>query len=338
MSKYILAVSASLILVTAASADEIFTENGSRLTGTLVSASDNEVVFETPFAGEITLKQANIKKIITQSPVTLLMEDGSVYRDKDIIADEESIFVLKDNQQHAIFDVADIQLVNPEPWLLGEGYKWFGIFETTIESNRGNTDSDKVDVELESIWRSLVDRYTIRAGWEIDEADGDQIKSNWRLRNKYDRFVRNNTDNYYGIQLFFEHNKFADLDLRSTLGPYFGRQFFETEYLNLHGELGVVYVDEQFDEAEDDGHMGGTWEIRIVSGIIPNAELYFDHAGILNVEDISDVITKTRIGLRYPLFYGFTAAADVSHEYDGGAVEGVQDTDESYNIRMGYRW
>ena len=47
------------------------------------------MVFDTPFAGKITLRQENIDEIITKRPVTLLMQDGTVYRDKEVITDEE---------------------------------------------------------------------------------------------------------------------------------------------------------------------------------------------------------------------------------------------------------
>jgi pSer/pThr/pTyr-binding forkhead associated (FHA) protein len=67
-----------------ASADELLMKNGSLLVGTLVSASDSTVVFDTPFAGEITLKQENIERITTTESVTLLMDDERVYRDKRI--------------------------------------------------------------------------------------------------------------------------------------------------------------------------------------------------------------------------------------------------------------
>jgi hypothetical protein len=45
---------------------------------------------------------------------------------------------------------------------------------------------------------------------------------------------------------------------------------------------------------------------------------------------------NTTIGIRLPVIYGLTAGAEVKYEYDGGAVEGVDDLDETYNVRFGY--
>lgn len=318
--------------------DELLMKNGSRLVGRMVSASQSDVVFDTPFAGEITIKQANIDVIVTDETVTLMMQDGSIYREKKIVSRDEELLVTGDNQLPVIFDVADIKLVNPEPWMLGDGYKWFGQLNSALASERGNTDTDELDIDFESIWRSIEDRYTMRGNWEIDETDGTKNKNKWKSQNKYDLFSIEDTDNYYGGQIAFEGDKFADLDLRTTLGPYIGRQFFETEPLTLHGEVGIVYVDEQFKEAEANHYWGSNWEVRLSSDIIPDTELYVYSDGIVNFEEVDSVVVNTTVGISLPIIYGFKAAAEAKYEYDGGAVEGVDDLDRTYHIKFGYSW
>ncbi len=333
-----LTLSALVAFTTVASADELLMKNGSRLVGTLVSSSDSEVVFDTPFAGEITLKQENVESLVTTEDVTLLMRDGRVFRDKKIIEQEGELVVIDENQSPVEFAVADIEFVNPAPWLLGEGYNWSGQVNAALESERGNSDSDEVDIDFESIWRSLEDRFTIRGLVETDRSNGDKTKDTWWIRNKYDRFSRSDPDNYYGYQLYFEYDKFADLDLRTLTGPYIGRQFFDNNLLNMHAEVGVVYVDEQFDVAEDSDFWGSNWEVRLVSGIIPKLELYLNQDGVLNINDTSESIANTTFGIRFPLIYGLQLAAEARWEYDGGAADDVDDTDETYNFKLGYAW
>jgi hypothetical protein len=313
-----------------ASADELLMKNGSLLVGTLVSASDSTVVFDTPFAGEITLKQENIERIT--------MDDERVYRDKRITEQDGELTVLDKDEQPVTLDLATVAFINPEPWRLGEGYKWFGEINAALESERGNSDSDELDVDLESIWRSLEDRFTIRGLVELDRNNGDKTKDAWKVRNKYDRFSKEDPDNYFGYQLFFEYDKFADLDLRTATGPYIGRQFFENDILNMHAEVGIVYVDEQFDVAEDSDFWGSNWEVRLTSGIIPQFELYLNNDGVLNLNDTADSLVNTTFGIRFPLIYGLQAAAEAKWEYDGGAAEDVDDTDETYNLKLGYKW
>jgi hypothetical protein len=327
-----------LALANIGSADELLMKNGSRLVGTLISASEKGVIFDTPYAGELTIERGTIETIITEEKVTLLMQDGAIFRDRLIVAEGESLTVLGDDQLPIQFAAADINQLNPEPWRLGDGYKWYGQVNTALESERGNTDTDELDIDFESIWRSLEDRYTIRGSWEIDQTYGEKNKNNWKLRNKYDRFSVDDPDNYYGIQAALEHDEFADLDLRTIVGPYIGRQFFETKLLTMHGEVGVVYVDEQFDVAEDHDYWGSSWELRLSSAIIPQTELYLNSDGLVDYGDVDSVVANTTFGIGFPLLFGLKAAAEVKYEYDGGAVEGVDDLDQTYNFKLGYAW
>jgi len=321
-----------------AQADELIMDNGSRLIGTLVTADEYRVVFNTPFAGDITVRQENIVTIVTDAEVTLLMHDGSVHKQKRIVAAEDDLVVLSDSEAPVRFDVLDIKLVNPEPWRLGEGYKWDGYIDSALEAERGNTDTDELDLSLESIWRSLSDRYTVRGNWEVDESNDERNKFRWALRSKYDRFNVDNPERYYGMQAAFEHDEFADIDLRAAIGPYLGRQFFESSILTLQGEMGVVYVEEHFDVAQDDDFWGATWELRWTSSFIPGVDLYADQTAVVAFNESDNVLINSTVGARFPVIYGFQASAEANWKYDGGAVEDVTKTEEIYRFKLGYYW
>tara|TARA_R110000823_G_scaffold295738_3_gene415592 strand:+ start:46066 stop:47085 length:1020 start_codon:yes stop_codon:yes gene_type:complete len=321
-----------------AQADQLAMKNGSLLIGTLVSADETHVIFATPFAGEISIQKANIKTIVTDARVNVLLQDGAVYKDKRIVEQGDDLIILSDDESPVRVDVPTLRLINPEPWRLGEGYKWFGRANAALESERGNTDTDELDMDLESVWRSLRDRYTVRGNWEIDEANNERNKYSWMLRNKYDRFSSDDPDNYLGFQALFERDEFADLDLRTGIGPYIGRQFLEAPLATLHGEVGVVRVNEYFDAADDNDYWGANWELRLTSEILPGLELYADQLGVLNFSDADALIVNTTVGLRFPLVFGLEASAEAKYEFDGGAVEGVDDTDETYNVKLGYKW
>ena len=321
-----------------AAGDELIMKNGSRLVGTLISASQSDVVFETPFAGKISVKQANIEQIVADGKVTLMMQDGKVYRDKQIVSRDQRLLVMASKQQPVMFDVADIKLVNPEPWRIGDGYKWYGQMNLAMLSERGNTDSDEMDVDFESLWRSIADRYTLRGLWELDSTDGTENKNTANLRIKYDRFQVEDPDNYIGAQVALERDKFADLNLRTTVGPYLGRQFFESQLLTLHGEMGVVYVEEDFDLAPNDDYWGSNWEMRLISDIIPDTQLYLNADGIFNFSHTDRHLINTTFGISLPVMYGLKAGAEVRYKYNGGAVDGVDKLDETYNIKFGYVW
>jgi len=266
------------------------------------------------------------------------MADGTIYKDKLIVSTEHGIAVRNEGETPIYFKAEDVALVNPEPWRLGEGYKWFGQVNAALSMERGNTDSDEYDLDFTSSWRSLDDRYILKGMYERDASSGVRDKNQWRIRGKYDRFSDQDTNNYFGGQLVFYQDEFADLKLRTTVGPYVGRNFYESSRLSLSGEVGAVYVDENFDIAEDSDFLGGNWEVSMTSDIIPKTELYATQIGIINFDQINGVLVDTVIGLRFPLIAGLQTAFEIKLEYDGGAVDEVDELDQTYNLKFGYTW
>ena len=66
--------------------------------------------------------------------------------------------------------------------------------------------------------------------------------------------------------------------------------------------------------------------------------LYANHDGTLNFNKTDEPVLNTRVGIRLPLIYGVETKFEVLYEYDGGAVEGVDDLDETYTLGIGYAW
>ncbi len=320
-------------------ADELRMKNGSVLIGELVSAESELVVFNTPFAGQITITQDNIERITTDEAVTLLMEDGTVHREKQIISTETAMLVKTEGESSALFAAEDIEMVNPEPWKLGEGYDWTGSISVAVEYERGNSDSDDWDIKASTSWRSLWDRYTIRGAFEYEESGGAKKTDNWDLLFKYDRFFEYGGQDYWGVKTMAEHDDFADLDLRTTIGPHIGREFWNSQLLTLEAEFGPVWVKERYFVADNDDWLGLMWYVDARSNILGfGTTTYLSHDGILNTTDPRDTLLNATIGISFPLIGGFETAVEIELEYDGGAVDDVDELDETYNLRFGYTW
>ena len=322
-----------------ASADRLHMHNGSVLVGTLVRAEGDVVIFNTPFAGDIKVAKNNIERLVTDKTVVLMLEDGTVYKDRRIGASGRTLVATAEGKDPVTFEASAIKSINPEPWQLGEGYKWSGHLRVAAEFERGNSDTDEWDVTAKTVWRSLEDRYSVDGEFERDRKDGRKTSDNWTINGKYDRFFQRDPRDYWGGKVRFEYDRFADLDLRTTVGPHIGRQFVDTTALSLSGEIGPVWVDEQFDRADDNDYPGALWLLAATSDIVGfGTTLYMDHDGTYNAEEPDDLIVNTTLGLKMPLPYGFETGVEAKWEYDGGAVGDVDDLDETYKLFVGYAW
>ena len=317
--------------------DEIVLKSGSKILGTVTGTRDGVVKIKTDFAGTLNIKLNKIASLQTVKPVLIQLADQTVMPEQPLRIQDETLVIDTATSPEQSYAVSELLLVNPEPWELGQGYKWTGLASLAMSKQRGNTDTDDLFYSLESISRSKQDRYTVRYNGENDKVDGGTTVKEWYAQGKYDYFF--DGPYYGGIQASAEHDKFTDLDLRYLVGPYIGRQFYEEPIFTFSGEFGASYVNEDFIEAEDDDYAAVNWALNVSSNYLGgDSRLYFDHRGILSLEDTSDYILNTTLGLAFPLLWNFEAAAEVLLDYDSGAVEGVDELDQTYRFRVGYTW
>ena len=76
--------------------------------------------------------------------------------------------VVLDDADNLTLDQLDV--ANPEEWEQGHGYRITGRATSAIEYNRGNTETDKLNLDAESIFESRRDRITLRADYEESSA------------------------------------------------------------------------------------------------------------------------------------------------------------------------
>ncbi len=316
-----------------AALDEITLQNGSRILCTVTDVRDGVVTVETDFAGTLEIAADQIVALQTNTPATLLMTDEAVLENVPLVVSGGEL-VLSDGADYAL---TDLKVVNPAPWELGQGYNWTGIVDAAWVMQRGNTDTDELNYKLESTWLSTVDRYSLKFYGENDEQNGEKSADNWQLTAKYDHFLED--PDYWGVQLGLEEDKFADLKLRTIVGPYIGRQFFAEPVFTFSGEAGLSFVTEDLYTADDQEYGAATWAMNATSNVLGgDSRLYFDQTGIWNLDDVSDVIVKSTFGLGFPLMWNFEAAAEVMLQYDSGIPKDRKETDQTYRFRIGYTW
>lgn len=330
-----IAVPLALIIALPAQADqdEILLKNGSRILGTVIDARDGAITIETGFAGTLSVALDQVDSVRSASEAVIMLEDDIVLRGVPLNIQNGELVAPGGDR----VPVQAVQVVNPAAWELGEGYLWKGYANAALVLQRGNTESDELNYKFESVWRSVRDRYTLRAGGENDENNGEQTAENWQIAAKYDYFLEG--PNYVGVQAFAEQDNFADLDMRVLVGPYVGRQFFSEPIFTMSAEAGVSFVDEDFIVAEDRDYVAGNWQLNATSNYLGgDNRLYLDQIGVWNLQETSDVIINTTLGVAIPFLWRLEAAAEVQLDYDSGAVGDVDELDQTYRFRLGYTW
>lgn len=321
--------------LTGLAADRIQLRDGSVIYGTFKDADGGKISIETAFAGTLEVDQAEIVAMSVDSQLVLQMDDGAVLETPRLTVAEEALQL--ESQSSQSYALADLTRINPEPWELGRGYHFTGLGSAAWSSQSGNTETDEFNYRVDANWESLKDRYRLEGFGEINEANGIKNAENWTLRGRYDR---NQTgDWYWGVGGLVQQDSFADLDLRTSVGPYLGRKFYTEPVFELEAESGLSYVHEDFASADTREYLGATWSAHAQSDFLGgDSRLYLDHNGILNLDDLQNVVLNTTLGIAFPLVGGIEGAAEVMWNINTGAVEGTEEVDQAYRFRIGYAW
>jgi len=135
------------------------------------------------------------------------------------------------------------------------------------------------------------------------------------------------------------HDQFADLNLRTSVGPLVGYQWFESKEINLRTSTGISYVKEDFINQPNDDYVALPWSIDFDKYLFGDfMQFYHKQTGFWNLEDTGDVNLDTWTGLRFPLVLGLVATTEIKVEYDSGAAEGADEVDTTYSLKLGYQW
>ena len=333
----IFATSALLALSLPAIADELVMQDGSRLLGTVVKKDGgNSFDFKTSYAGVITIQWAEVKQLIAEEPITVLLKSGSTYDVVNAKKNAEGVTTLSGASTTQTTTLSEVAYFSPEPWRLGQGWHWQGNTNIALSYERGNTDQDDLEADFAMTFRRLDDRIKLNGDYDREKSNEVLTNEDWRLVTRYDHFVSDKL--FYGATLGFEHDRFADIQLRTTIGPLIGYEFYDSKAMNLDVAGGPIYVKENYYSAENDEYAALGWQLNFDRYITDSIQFYHRHTGLLSMEDTKDFAWDSWTGLRFPIYAGIVASTEMKIEYDGGAQEDVDKTDTTYSVKLGYEW
>jgi len=320
-------------------ADVVILKGGDRLSGTIVSKDEKQLTLQTVYAKDpITLLWSEVTNIETDEPARFMLKDKTLINAQATPSGESTV-VLKSGEAitTAPLPMSDITYINPPPHVSGEGVSFSGRANLGLTANRGNTDTDQLFYDAEAVARSLKNRFTIGATGVNAKDEGEDTTRNNRAYMQYDHFL---TEQWYGYaNTDFQEDKFADLNLRTTLGVGAGYQFFDSTQRSLSLEAGPSYVNEDYKTAEDDSFTAARWGLQYRENLFGDALQFFhNNEGIVSVEDTDDMIFRAQTGVRFPVIEHLSGTIQYNIDWQNTPPDGFDSTDSGVIVSMGYLW
>ena len=330
----IFAIFLSTVLVAPLMADEIRLKNGDRLSGKVVRMEEGKLIFETSYAGELTIKWDEISNLSTDKPIKVMLSDDTSLEGVTK-SDEEGKIILKTDQikEPVSFEMADIKTINPKPAAPPVTFR--GHANVGLTSTSGNTDTSNLHFDGLFVARTIKNRFTVGAEYNRQDNEGTKTVDNAMGYLNYDHFYTPKWF-FYG-NATFQKDDFQDLNLRSTIGAGTGYQFFESKKMNLSVGGGLAYVNNDYDVGEDNSFAAGSWSINF-DWFFWKDRIQFFHFddGFISLESADDIVIRTRTGFRFPLFDNFNTTIQYNLDWNRNPVPGTKSTDEMFVLSLGY--
>ena len=313
--------------------DELIFKNGDRLTGEILRMEDGKITFDSANLGELGVSASDLEAFRTDEKVEIYMNDGTFVSSR--VEHDESGEMRIESEASDILHLESVDRINPEK------PRWKGNLVVGVNVERGDTDKNQVDAELEAGWRDELWRYSFRFLYEGERSrsSGSDYRTTDRLYS-----MRTQLDRFLGEKLFVygrlrgESDGPADLDLRTILGGGIGYQIFDRSDLELFVQSGLAWVREDYsDGSQDTDYPAGValWNLRRT--LNPWTRFFHHGEWVPSLRDFEDVqILTTETGLRFELIAGWFTEAKVRFELDTEPAPGKERRNTKYILGLGW--
>jgi putative salt-induced outer membrane protein len=241
------------------SADTVVMKNGDKLTGTVVTTNEKNVVFKSELAGEVSIAWDNITEISSTTPVVVTLSDGKTIsgtvrtEGANIVTTpstgepatfpKEQITAVRSVEGQTKFEEIRNRELNPGFLDLYTGFYDFGVAFA-----RGNSETSAYNSSAKLNRITANDNFGIHFNqiFASNSTSGESVTTAQAVRGGWN-YARNISRKWF-LQGFndYEYDKFQNLDLRVVVGGGLGYYFFKDDrgLLSLAG--GGSWNREQF--------------------------------------------------------------------------------------------
>ena len=309
------------------------TKNGDRVSGTIIGMKGEVLTIKTAYAGELFIQQDAIAAVTTDSSVEVVLSDDTSTTGIIFTSEEGKLGIkTEEGAEELTFDLEELEAVNP-----ASAVQLSCRVNLGVDAEKGNTAKEDYHLDGEFMARTRKQRYTLQAEYDQAYYSGVKSEDKYFWRGSYDYFL---TEQWFlWLDTSFEADKFKDLTLRSAGGVGPGYQFFETPVMNLSTEVGLGYIDEDYDAEDDQDYAISRCAVNYDQWFLDKKiQLFHRGEAFLSLEDTDDYLIRTRTGLRFRLVKGINTTFQYNWEYDNAVPPEEEQRDQRYLLTVGYEY
>jgi putative salt-induced outer membrane protein YdiY len=334
----------SLGLKSASQAGMVRLKNGDVVTGKILKVSGGDIIVETDYAGEVTIKADSVVDLQSDRPLTVEYGDGREVNGYIDVGPDGQLVVReaapsKDGAEVSPDEAAGMELVNltdiEDIHEVHPYFRYTANVEFGLSIAKGNSDNENINLAASFV--PTFGKNTIAIDGQVNrgKSDGEVSESNWRVNGQYEREF---WDQWFWL-LFnsYEHDALQDLDLRITAATGIGYKFFEPDPTLLKVSLGPAFVDENFKGSDDDRQFAALrWTLDFDQDLwSPDVSIYHYHRVTMGLTEDQFIILTVQ-GLRLGLIADLALLLEFQFDHNENPADDAKPDDYRYLVKLAY--
>lgn len=319
--------------------DVVTLQDGSRLVGSLIRMEQGELVFETAFAGQLTLPQAQVASLETTGETFVEFSDGS--RARGVVGGRDGQVQVNGANQ-TTGDLAQVEAIwqvdapSPETRNLESQLRhWTYEIAAGLSGKTGNSEAFGTDLSGQAVLQGPTDRLRFYGRYRYSEVDGQKDQDDARGGVDYRQDFYN--DVLWYVRAEFGRDDVRDLDLYTQAAGGLGYRLIDRDiqHLTFLGGLAHRY------EAYASGRTESFPALDLALEHDYNfgwAEMFNNVSLGMSLSDMNQYQAIHTSGIEIPLGTSgsWNLRAGIENEYDGAPEPGNKRMDTTYFTNVVY--
>ncbi len=315
-------------------ADDLLVKNGDRLTGTLVSLLDGEMILETEYAGRVSVLVSEILAVNTEEDYEILFEGKKI--DGRLIFESETQYVLNRDMRVPILLDNVQRILKTRNTLAPMLRSWRSRADLSLILSEGNSETKNYNVFVESILKRSKSEHGLALLVNNEQAEDILTREQFDLDYGYKRFI---SDKWFasGTAEYFE-DELKDIESRITVSGGAGYQFWDNSIGELSIDLSMSAVQEKIGE-DDDINPALRLGLDYRRLFLHNKMELFHRQTVLSIPDSErGQVFNASTGIRYELSTFVDTAFRIDTNHETKPASGRKKTDLTYTIGLGLKF
>ncbi len=317
------------------SADQLFFQNGDRMSGTVLTVNQDIVSFKTAYGNVLEIPVDKIARVSQDNGTSQYKFDAET--ESLTLSAVEEIKAPKSDVVTTSYEEKDASMVGGVLDTL-LGFETKGHIKIGGDKSQGNT--DRSNIKLDAGFSGDIDdknRVRLDADVYYSVDKGSQKENNAELALNYDHFVSEQW--FVNGNLSARKDKLADLKLETIVGVSAGYQPYKSDDLNLLVTLGPSFVMREDEDGSETEALNAHWSMRYDQKIFDGpVSVFHNHDIFQSVEESKDLVLQTETGLSVPITGNFIGTMQFDYDFDNDPAAGAKNKDQKYTILLGYKW